>query len=216
MFNGVKPELIIFDFWGTLAFFSKTDLKELYLSLKDFGIGLKDEIEIKRFSFLFSQSMFLSENWTGFSERLLKYFTENPTEERIRSFADFLKEKIVFKLYDDVKEALELPFKKAILTDSAKFLVENSGLQKWGPIFTPKEAGVKKPHPKMFLTVLEKLKVGAKKVLMVGDDIERDMVPAQNVGMDTVLIDRDNKFPDYAGNKIKSLGELKNILKEGL
>lgn len=212
MSNGVKPELIIFDFWGTLAFFPQGDLKEFYSSLKDFGIEVKTEEEIKHFSSLFSQAMCFSENWMDFSSRLLENFTENPVEERVKNFAHFLKGKIIFDLYDDVKDIFKLPFKKAILTDSARLLVESSGLQEFARIFTPKETGATKPDLKVFLTVLEKLKMKAENVLMIGDDIERDLVPAQKIGMKTVLIDRKDEFPDYSGLKINSLKELKDIL----
>lgn len=212
MSNGVKLKLLIFDFWGTLAYMPNMDLKEFYSSLGNFGIEVKTEEKIKRFSFLFSQAMCFSESWEDFSSRLLENFTENLTEKRVKNFADFLKEKIIFDLYDDVEDILQLPFRKAILTDSARLLVESSGLQEYAKIFTPKETGSRKPDQKVFLTVLEKLKIKAENALMVGDDIKRDLVPAQKIGMKTVLIDRKDEFPDYSGLKVNSLKKLKGIL----
>lgn len=209
----MKPKVIIFDFWGTLAFFPMTDLKEFYSSLARFGFKIKTEKEIKHFSSIFSRLMCFSKDWIDFSKQIFKEFVENPKKEKIVSFADFLKEKIIFEFYDDVKEVLNLPFKKVILTNSARFLIENlEPVQRFSKIFTPKETGFLKPDPKTFLSVLKKLKVKPKQTIMVGDDIERDLMPAKDLKIKPVLIDRQNKFQDYPGLKINSLKELKNIL----
>jgi FMN phosphatase YigB (HAD superfamily) len=47
---------------------------------------------------------------------------------------------------------------------------------------------------------------------MVGDEIERDLIPAKNLGMETILIDRENKIKNADFKKISSLKELKAIL----
>ncbi|MFQ6049529.1 MAG: HAD family hydrolase [Candidatus Paceibacterales bacterium] len=208
----MKPKLVIFDFWGTLAYFPMTDLKEFYSSLKDFGIKVKTAKEIKRFSSLFSKSMCFSENWLDFSQQILEGFVEKPRKEKTKVLSNFLKEKLVFELYDDIKEALNLPFKKAILTNSARLLVENSGLQASAKIFTPKETKFLKPDKRAFLAVLRELKAKPEESLMIGDEIERDLIPAQNLGMETILIDRNNSVSEAPMKKIRSLRELRDIL----
>ncbi|ADC89946.1 HAD-superfamily subfamily IIA hydrolase like protein [Thermocrinis albus DSM 14484] len=45
-----------------------------------------------------------------------------------------------------------------------------------------------KPSPTFFLKVLEKLGVSAEEAVMVGDDIEADVLGAQRVGMKSVLV----------------------------
>lgn len=211
----MKPKLIIFDLWGTLVYSPTTDWRKFYFSLKDFGVKVKTQEDIKRFSSLFSKSMCFSESWIDFAKQILKEFIKDPREENIVALANFLREKIVLKLYDDVKEVLGLPFKKAILTDSSRLLVENSGLQNFAPVFTPRETGSLKPDQKVFLTVLKELKTEPEQTVMVGDDIKRDLIPAKNLGIKPVLIDRENKFQDYPGMRINSLKKLEKIL-EGL
>ena len=115
------------------------------------------------------------------------------------------------RLYDDAHEALNLPFKKAILTSTSKLLIESSGIQKLAEIFTP-EMGVSKPDPRAFLMVLEKLEVKPEQAVMIGDSIERDLMPAENLGIIPILIDRENKSQNYPGIKINSLKELKDVL----
>jgi FMN phosphatase YigB (HAD superfamily) len=47
---------------------------------------------------------------------------------------------------------------------------------------------------------------------MVGDEIERDLIPAKNLGLEAILIDRENKIENAPFKKISSLAELRNIL----
>jgi len=47
---------------------------------------------------------------------------------------------------------------------------------------------------------------------MVGDELERDLIPAKKLGMETILIDRENKIENPPVKKINSLDELKQIL----
>ncbi len=125
---------------------------------------------------------------------------------------DFLKGNVDCGLFDDAKEVFGLPCQKAILTTGSAFLFSNLGLEKHFEIFTPKETKFIKPDTRAFLMVLEKFNVKPKQAVMVGDEIERDILPAEKLGMKAILIDRENKIKNYSGIKIRSLAELKNIL----
>jgi len=208
----MKPKLILFDFSGTLAYLKQPDPREFFLALENFGIKIENPEEIKSFASLFAGLLGLAKNWLDFSEKLFKKFVEKPEREVIKNLADFFSKTIIFELYDDVKEIFVLPFQKAILSANARFIVESLGLQRFAEIFTPRETKTLKPDPKAFLVVLNKLKVKPEEVLMVGDEVERDLIPAQKLGMKTVLVDREDKVKDYSGIKINSLREIKNIL----
>jgi FMN phosphatase YigB (HAD superfamily) len=43
---------------------------------------------------------------------------------------------------------------------------------------------------------------------MVGDNIESDIYGVQKNGIDTILYDPDNKYPEYDGKKISDLMKL--------
>jgi len=206
-------KLLLFDFSGTLAYLSKpVDFKEFFDSLKKFGIEIATGEDINVFTSLFADLLGFAKNWLDFSEKLFEEYVEKPEREVIEKLAKFLENNISFELYDDVKEIIDLPFQKAILSANAKFIIENLGLEKFAEIFTPRETKTLKPDPKTFLVVLNKLKVKPEEVLMVGDEVERDLIPAQKLGMKTVLVDREDKVKDYSGIKINSLREIKNIL----
>ena len=59
--------------------------------------------------------------------------------------------------------------------------------------------GKTKPHPTIFRAVLEKLDVDAAEAAMVGDSVEDDIEGAHELGMRTVLIDREGRYADVDG-----------------
>jgi putative hydrolase of the HAD superfamily len=52
-------------------------------------------------------------------------------------------------------------------------------------VVTPEDAQVPKPNPKIFLQALEFLGIKPQDCLMIGDDFEADIQPAQSLGMST-------------------------------
>jgi len=209
----MKPKLIIFDLFGTLAFpVEKLKREDFFAFYKKIGIEFKTDQDIKSFISLFAQMSNQATNWHDLSEKLLKGFLGKADLEKTQALADFYKENLIYKLYDDVKEIVNLPFQKAILTAGAGFLIKKLGLEKFARVFTPKETIFLKPDPRAFLAVLEKLKVKPEEVLMIGDEIERDLIPAKKLGLEAILIDRENKIVNPPVQKISSLSELKNIL----
>lgn len=57
-------------------------------------------------------------------------------------------------------------------------------------LFTSKELGVRKPSPEFFSRILERIDVRGEECVMVGNEYEKDIVPAKSVGMKTVLLSR--------------------------
>lgn len=206
----MKPKLIIFDFSGTLAHFKKSDPKEFFSGMASLGIEIKTEEEIKSFNNLFGQMMSQSDSLEDFSEKILDSFSIKKDEETVKKSTDYFREFLGFEFFEDIKEIIDLPVKKAILSSVSDFLIEQELSQEF-EIFGSKRNRFHKPDPRAFLTVLEKLGVAPEDAAMVGDEAERDLVPAQKLGMKTVLIDRKNEAKDYSGVKISSLKEIKNI-----
>jgi len=48
-----------------------------------------------------------------------------------------------------------------------------------------------KPHKEYYLEIMEKLKVKPEEVIMIGDDMERDILPARALGIDSYQIGKD-------------------------
>jgi len=122
------------------------------------------------------------------------------------------------KPYAETEEALEELSKKYKLivvsnTDcfSAGNVIKKFDLEKFfSRIFWSYEVGLIKTNPQMFKQILAELEVEPEEVVMVGDSIESDMIPASKIGIKTVLIDRKNAR-DYP-TKISSLKDLEKML----
>jgi len=208
----MKPKLILFDFSGTLAYLRSFDLEEFFSYLEKFGLIFLTEREKEDFIKLCQTLWGWAKDWNNLSYRLLKNYIGKPTQSLVKNLSEFLKEKIIFELYEDVKEIIDLPFQKAILSGNAKFIIEDLGLEKFAKIFTPKETKFLKPDPQAFLTPLKEMKTKPEEALMIGDELERDLIPAKNLGLEVILIDRENKIKNSPVKKINSLKELKEIL----
>jgi putative hydrolase of the HAD superfamily len=72
--------------------------------------------------------------------------------------------------------------------------------------------GVEKPDPAIFRVALERAGVAAEESVYVGDNPVFDALPAEEAGMDAVIVDRWNRFPDHDGVRIASLDELPEVL----
>ena len=78
---------------------------------------------------------------------------------------------------------------------------------------TSQEAGAEKPHSAIFLAALEKATVSPDEAMHVGDQHRSDVLGAQAVGIQPVLIDRGGWHPEVNDcTKISSLAELPRLL----
>jgi putative hydrolase of the HAD superfamily len=77
--------------------------------------------------------------------------------------------------------------------------------------------GCEKPDPRIFTLALEEGRYRPEEVVYVGDRPAHDVAPARQAGITPILLDRDNRYPDYIGpHRIVSLCHLPPILKQGL
>ena len=123
------------------------------------------------------------------------------SEERKKQFVDILnKGKII--LYSDSEQVikkLKKNYKVGILSNmygiSAEKLRENfkDFLDSFDVISISSELGFMKPNSKIFIYTLNKLGIKPEEAIMVGNRLDRDIIPAQNLGMSTILIDRDTQ-----------------------
>ncbi|HKL38396.1 MAG TPA: YjjG family noncanonical pyrimidine nucleotidase [Bacteroidales bacterium] len=92
--------------------------------------------------------------------------------------------------------------------------IQNSGLEEYFEgIITSEKAGVQKPHEEIFLYALEKAGVKASESLMIGDDMEGDILGARSLGMDQVYFNPGKKpHQEQPTYEIASLKELMDVL----
>ncbi|MDC6366564.1 MULTISPECIES: YjjG family noncanonical pyrimidine nucleotidase [Flavobacteriaceae] len=73
-------------------------------------------------------------------------------------------------------------------------------------------AGVKKPHPQIFEMALQLAKVNPKNALMVGDNLEADIIGAVSVGMNALHFNFHKESEHGKCKMINNLFEIKSIL----
>jgi len=106
----------------------------------------------------------------------------------------------MFELYPDASKALanakEHQFKTAVVTTIARFKFENALLpvrRYIDVVMDGYEAGCEKTNPKMYKKTLEALKVAPSEAVMIGDDLEIDVMLPKKLGIHAILLDREGK-----------------------
>jgi HAD superfamily hydrolase (TIGR01549 family) len=69
-----------------------------------------------------------------------------------------------------------------------------------------------KPNPMLFEKVLSQSGLDKSEVIVVGDNYDDDVLAAEQAGIDAILIDRRNRYPDVTEHKAHNLRELLTLL----
>jgi putative hydrolase of the HAD superfamily len=70
------------------------------------------------------------------------------------------------------------------------------------------EVGCSKPDRKIFEIACKKANVLPKNSVYVGDNVQTDIAPAEDIGINAVLIDRNNEYQEKKYKRINSLNQL--------
>ena len=107
-----------------------------------------------------------------------------------------------FELYDDALPTLDAlrarGLKLGLLSNTSRDLadfVAHHGIEV-DAVLTSHVHGKTKPHETIFRALLAQLDVAAEDAVMIGDQLEDDVLGARAVGMRAILVDRDGRYPD--------------------
>jgi HAD superfamily hydrolase (TIGR01549 family) len=122
-----------------------------------------------------------------------------------------------FELYEDAVPAVvdmrSRGLSVGLLSNSSRNLadfVEHHGLVA-DAVLTSHVHGKTKPHESIFRALLGLLEVDAAEAVMVGDTLHDDIEGARAVGMQAVLIDREDRHPEIA-DRLPDLRRLAHVL----
>jgi len=103
----------------------------------------------------------------------------------------------MYVLYPDARQALvmakQMSLKTAIVTSIAKFWFEDAvrPVERYlDVIMTGYEAGCEKSNPRMYECTLKLLNVRPAEAVMVGDNLDLDVILPKKLGMRAILLDR--------------------------
>jgi len=83
-------------------------------------------------------------------------------------------------------------------------------------LFTSRELGFSKPSLDFFNRIVQTLGFTPQECIMVGNDYNKDIIPAKKIGMQTILFSQGSKDAnfDYADYVMSSMGNLHDIILE--
>ena len=123
-----------------------------------------------------------------------------------------------FPCAEGVIKVLAERYKVALLSntmsDQPRILLSESGFDRYFDlIICSRDLGLRKPNPKIFKYVLEKLEVKHDEVVHVGDSVEADMMGARDSDITGIWIKTPDQ-PPWSGYAISSICELPEFLEK--
>ena len=175
-----------------------------------------------------------NENPRNVFNRLFDLMEKSYTNEMIMDLVEaYRKHEPIIDFYDDVLPCLEFlkqyNVKTGIITNGyaiaqKKKLIAVGGFELFDEIIITDELGSKfwKPHAKAYRMMKDKLKIDYAEMVYVGDNVSKDFVTPNTLGMKTVHIERKNGIyllanhsygqEFHAHYSIKCLNELCDLL----
>jgi len=214
---------VLFDLHGTLAYM-KRSVSDWAVS--DFLVRNGYEVYPQTFNTAWRVVAFIDyprygyRNYRQFLQRALwrlKVKVDNATLVGLVR----LYEQGMWELYPEASKALanakEHQFKTAVVTTIARFKFENALLpiMKYiDVVMDGYKAGCEKTNPKMYKKTLETLKVAPSEAVMIGDDLEIDVMLPKKLGIHAILLDREGKiqYNASADAVVKNLNEAIEII----
>lgn len=68
--------------------------------------------------------------------------------------------------------------------------------------------GIEKPDPRIFQEAIRASGKGVSELVYIGDSVFHDVEGAHGAGMDAILLDRANRFPNFGSARVRDLREL--------
>ena len=231
-----KVTHIIFDMFNTLYRFDPERETTQINAAKEIGLNIsKEEIieALNKADIWFAKetsknSMHLMKEkekdlfYSNYEKTLFNYAGHKITDKDSSILWNFVKNtKSSLKLFDDAESILSKlknrNFSTGIITN---FDSDGSSLSKSlnlpnliDHVITSKDAGASKPSKKIFDHSLKIMKINTENCVFVGDQIDTDIIGAQNANIKPILIDREDLYPEYKDCVvINNLNELLDVI----
>ncbi|MBA7475836.1 Phosphoglycolate phosphatase [subsurface metagenome] len=229
---------VFFDWFYTLARFEPPRHQLYSQAFQEFGIELPPEKAMR--GILIADQYFFEENAKSpvaerSPEEQLEVYINYPNAILTEAGAKAPRELplkilkrvreqfkgITFALFDDVLSTLKTlkqqNFILGLLTNLDSDMApicRGVGLEPYLDfVVTSKEAGADKPKPPIFLAALDKAGVNASEAVHVGDQYKLDVIGARAVGINPILVDRYDIYPEVSDcPRIHNLTELAQYL----
>jgi putative hydrolase of the HAD superfamily len=195
---------VLFDLHGTLAYMENPVSVEK-ISEHLFGRGYEVSPQQLRASWMFvafvDYPKYGYRNWHSYFSRIFWRLKVKVDKETLDDIVKLLKSNL-YRLYPDAAEAVmkakKHGYKTAVVTTVAYFQFKRAvkPIKRYLDfIMTGYEARCDKTNPKMYRKVLETLKVKPDEAVMIGDNLQVDILLPKQLGIHTILLDRKGQTP---------------------
>jgi HAD superfamily hydrolase (TIGR01509 family) len=223
-------KLIILDFGGTLAEGS-IDWDEYHSSIHEylrslgFDVGLKELKEAISAALKHLEGVRRREEELTLEEVYARALARLGIPERpdlLEGIHGLFRRHFKTELYPCVErtlESLSRRYRLAVISntmsDNPRVFLSRTGLIRYFDLVVcSRDLGVRKPNPKIFKYVLERLGVEAHEAVHVGDEPEIDIQGAQRSGIKAILVEREGKNSEWCGPTIRSICQLPEVIEE--
>jgi putative hydrolase of the HAD superfamily len=220
---------VIFDFGGTLAEGSM-NWDEYHAAILRLLRGRGYDVEMTRFRKAIDASLVRLESVRsgGMEMRLEEVYSHAlsmlgicPDDDLLRAIHDLFRMHFKTTFYpcvEDVLKQLSTQYRLAVLSntmsDTPRIVLQEKGLIGYFDLVVcSSDLGIRKPDPRIFQYVLDKLGVAAGEAVHVGDEVETDVAGATEAGIRAILVKR-SEDSAWSGPTIRSLRELPRMLSE--
>ena len=204
-------KVIVFDLWNTLVYDPSKEIHEKIANI----LGFKSREEF--WDYCDREFFGRKIGFYQFLEELIEQ--RNLPKESLVEIKNLWEEaRNSVNLFPGVIKTLEIlkrKYKLVLLSNTAeregRETIEKFGLGKYfDEIIISGEVGIAKPDPRIFKIVLEKTGAMPEEVVMVGDNLEQDIIPTRLLKFRAILVDTRKKYTQYTKEKwyISSLDQL--------
>lgn len=199
MFFWIMIKLLIFDLDNTL-YDEKSYVESGFKAVAKFLSASSEKFKEQEIYDALIQSFETNGRGKNFDDLKRKY-PEIDVAELVKVYREHLPKIIMPHDVLQCLKSLKESHKMALLTNGwpevQKQKVAALGLEKiFDKIFYAQEDGLefRKPHKRFFEKVLEWSGLSPEEILMIGDDVEADIIPATQMGMQTFLVEKIGDF----------------------
>ena len=135
-------------------------------------------------------------------------------EEKLLNTIFYRCKNLPWEPYTDTIALEDIPFKKIVISNfniGLKPTLDSFFQNQFDDIYISEEELFRKPDIRFYKSIIEKLDVNKKEIIYFGDSLKLDIEPAEKIGLNAWLIDRNNFYPNFK-KRITSLSEIKNII----
>lgn len=154
------------------------------------------------------------EFYQTFNQRFLAVLGIQPTRDLVEDIFNNCRG-LEWEPFNDVASLDLIDLPKGIVSNWDTTLPQKlakHGLDFFSPLLCSEEFGYAKPAVELYREAARLCEKLPGQIAYIGDSISLDIVPAEKVGMRTILLDRHRLYPYYSGNCISSLRKLPALL----